>query len=110
MAPREQLETNVKAAKAAAAEAETALAAFDSAPENNRFNNMDDAYAKIEDKLMDRAHADCEGSHNCGADQYTQDFYVGDKLYRGTLKCEYNRHDKTYYYIDGHDFAVTEVA
>ncbi len=109
MTTREELETNVETAKANLAMAESALAEFDAEPENHRYDDLDKASGEVEDKLMSQAFADCQGAYNCGADEYTQDFYVGDKLYRGTLKCEYNRHDKTYYYIDGHDFTVTEV-
>ena len=53
------------------------------------------------------AFEDCEGAGNCGMDKYTQEFIVGDMHYIATLTVEYNRHDKTYYYIDETDFTVT---
>jgi hypothetical protein len=106
---RNQLEQNVTVARAALEAAEGALAAFDARPDNWRFESVDNA-GRLEEVLLDRASDDCEGSHNCGDDEYRQQFYVGDKLHVAILTVEYNRHDKTYYYIDGHDFRIEEVA
>lgn len=106
---RKQLEANVAAAKAALEAAEGALAAFVMRPENWRFESIDEA-GKLEYALLDRAHEDCEGSHNCGDDEYRQECFVGDRLHVAILTVEYNRHDKTYYYVDGHDFRVEEAA
>jgi hypothetical protein len=74
--------------------------------ENNVFETMDKAEAVIENALLVMARDDCEGARNCGAESYSREFMVDGKTYVGTLTCEYNRHDKTYYYIDGHEFAV----
>lgn len=63
----------------------------------------------MEDKLLGQAREDCEGAYNCGADHYDQEFMVGDVRYLGTLTVEYNRHDKTYYYIDGSNFSYKTV-
>lgn len=63
----------------------------------------------IYSKLEAEAHSDCEGSYNCGNPQYTQQFYVNDVLYEGVLDVEYNRHDKTYYYIEETNFTVRKV-
>lgn len=106
---REQLESNVADALAALQKAEIALIEFDSAPENNRFDSLGQAEGAIEDKLLHQARKDCEGSYKCGNDSYTQDFYVGDKLYRGELTCEYNRHDKQYYYVEEYEFRTWEI-
>jgi len=78
-------------------------------PENNTFTDLEVASDTIQGKLEDRASNDCEGSYCRGNDEYVQLFYVNDVLYSGTLEVEYNRHDKTYYYIDGTDFTVEEV-
>ena len=43
-------------------------------------------------------------------DVYEQEFMVGDVVYVATLKCEYNRHDKRYYYLDGQEFSITPKA
>lgn len=109
MTTKQELELSVANAKAALATAEAALQAFHDAPENNRFDNLGEALAQIEDDLREQAFEDCQGAYNCGADSYSKDFYVGETLYRGTAEFEYNRHDKTYYYIDGCTFTYEEV-
>lgn len=109
MTTKQELELSVANAKSALATAEAALQAFNDAPENNRFDNLDDALAQIEDDLRILAYDDCQGAYNCGADSYSKEFYVGETLYRGTAEFEYNRHDKTYYYIDGCTFTYEEV-
>jgi hypothetical protein len=105
---RKQLEANVAAAEVALKAAQDALTAFVARPENWRFDSVDDA-GKLEIALLDLAHNDCEGSYNFGADEYRQQCYIGDKLYVAILTVEYGRHDKTYYYVDGHEFRIEEV-
>lgn len=83
------------------------LATFDALPENNTFDDYQDACWIIEAKLSDMASNDCEGSHCYGADEYQQEFIVNGKHYLGKLAVQYNRHDKTYYYVDETDFTVT---
>lgn len=78
-------------------------------PENNVYPSLEDAEYKIEDMLADRAHEDCEGAGNCGDLEYRQLFMVGDKMYVGIYEVDYNRHDKTYYYVDGAEFRIEEV-
>lgn len=104
MSKKEQLELAIKEARQALHDANIAMDNFNDAPENNSFEDMESALSSIENKLLDKAHNDCEGSHNCGMDEYTQEFIVADVHYIGTLRPEYNRHDKTYYYIDGYEF------
>lgn len=105
---RQELQTVVDNLKTQLINAQIAVDVFDYSPENHRYATIDDAY-ELEDVLRNRAHEDCEGSYNCGQPEYTQGFYVGDKEYEATAKVEYNRHDKTYYYIDGFDFSFKEV-
>lgn len=109
MTTKDLLEANVKAAQEALVNAQAELEAWKYAPENNQFNDLDEAVGLIEDALRDRAHADCEGSHNCGNDSYTQEFIVSGVRYLGTLSCEYNRHDKTYYYLEEAHFSHAEI-
>ena len=78
-------------------------------PKNNKFTDQQLAEATINVMLEDLASSDCEGSYNCRSPQYTQQFYVNDVLYEGVLDVEYNRHDKTYYYIENSDFTVRKV-
>jgi hypothetical protein len=104
MSTRSELEAAVAVATQALQEANMALAAFVDAPENNVFLSLAEAAAAIEDKLLDQASKDCEGAHRCGNEAYTQEFIVGGVKYLGTLSVGYNRHDKTYYYVDWHSF------
>jgi len=103
------LQAQVVAAERALAQKRLDLEAHDGAVENNIFDTLEDAESTLEERLLDKARGDCEGSHNCGNDKYTQQFQVGCKQYLATLTVEYNRHDKTYYYIDGSDFSVAAV-
>jgi hypothetical protein len=107
---KEHLDREVSRARIALAAAGRALELFESRPENNVFASVEEAASALENRLMDKAHDDCEGSHNCGLDVYTQEFIVDGKHYIAKLKCEYNRHDKTYYYVDGHTFTTEPVA
>lgn len=109
MDKRTELELDIQKAKQTLQDAKSALAAWDSMPENNRFYDLDDALGTIEDQLRDLAFADCQGAGNCGRPSYSKKFYVGDTLYRGTAEFEYNRHDKTYYYIEECTFTYEEV-
>ena len=109
MSTKEELAAAVAAAKAALVNAESALEAFDASPENNVFATLEEAEGVLEGRMRARAFSDCEGAHNCGQDQYTQEFIVDGKHYMATAKFEYNRHDKTYYYIDGCDFSIAPI-
>lgn len=106
---REELQTAVKTAETNLAAANCALRAFEDLPENNVFETLPKALSAVEDKLLTQASQDCEGSHNCGQDEYTQGFIVDGVEYLGTLSVEYNRHDKTYYYVDGSKFTYAPV-
>lgn len=107
---KQELEANIAVAKAALENAEKALADFKALAENNVYPDLDHALGSVEDDLLQMAHRDCEGSYNCGADSYTQEFIAAGIRYVGTLTCEYNRHDKTYYYVDGSKFSYKEAA
>ncbi len=104
---RHALLDNIADAEARLINAKSTLAAFDALPENNTFEDYTDAIYTIEGKLAAIAHADCEGSYCCGDDEYEQEFIVNGKHYLGKLSVQYNRHDKTYYYVDETDFTVT---
>jgi len=106
---KEELMQAIEVAKKNLAAAETALADFIASPKNNVFATLDEATNEIENRLRNMAHEDCEGSYNCGEDVYEQEFIVDGILYCGSLECEYNRHDKTYYYLDGAKFSYEPV-
>lgn len=76
---------------------------------NHYYESLEDAVCNLEDFLCDQAVADCEGSHCCGDEKYEQVFRVGDKLYKAKLECEYNRHDKKYYYLEESEFSYDEI-
>jgi hypothetical protein len=112
MTDKEELEMSwglVTRLKAELALAESAHNALFYHPKNNKFTDYQLAEATVSVMLEDLANADCEGSYNCGSPQYTQQFYVNDVLYEGVLDVEYNRHDKTYYYVEDTDFKVRKV-
>lgn len=109
MIPIQILKDAVEAASKELTQREFELKQAQALPENNVYPSLEDAEYKIEDILLDMAFEDCEGAGECGLEQYRQLFMVGDKTYVGILNVEYNRHDKTYYYIDGSEFRIEEV-
>ena len=109
MNTRQDLVNGVLVATVALQVAKKALADFDSLPENNVFESMELAEARIQNVLLREAKNDCEGANNCGVDEYRRKFMVDGIVYEGILRCEYDRHDKTYYYIDRHEFEVVEI-
>jgi hypothetical protein len=109
-AQRGDLVNRISIAKEALAHAEVTLHQFDAKPENNVYATLDDAVGYIEEELRDEASGDCEGSYNCGAPQYHRHFMVDGVEYIGTLTVEYNRHDKTYYYVEEASFTHRTLA
>jgi len=105
----EQLKQNVETAKASLAAAEQALTAFESAPEQNVFPSLEEAEGVLEERMQGFAFDDCQGAYNRGQDEYEQEFIVDGVHYLATLKCEYNRHDKTYYYLEESDFSYKKL-
>lgn len=56
---------------------------------------------RLEDEVNDMAAAACEGSHNRGSSQYDINFIDIDGTRKtATFEVQYDRHDKTYYYVD----------
>lgn len=108
MDERKLLVDTINAAKINLAAAEGALEAFDEAPENNQYDTLEDA-GELEDILLEKAGKDCEGSYNCGCESYEREFIVQGKHYLAILDVEYNRHDKTYYYVEEYKFRIEEV-
>lgn len=64
------------------------------------FKNIQNAESWAEDECQKQAYSDCEGSYNYGSDQYNATVRVEDKFYKISWGFEYDRHDKTYYFID----------
>lgn len=105
MKTKNELELRIKECEKALQEANCELQEFIDSPENNVYPTLEEALDKIEDRLLGEARAACEGSYNLGADEYEQEFIVDGEHYMATLTVEYNRHDKTYYYVDGSEFS-----
>lgn len=70
--------------------------------EYRTYSDLTQAIGCEEASMYQEAEDDCEGSHSCGLDSYTRVCRVGDKFYRITAEFEYNRWDKTYYYVDNY--------
>lgn len=77
---------------------------------NNVYDSLEDAVDHIEEALLEKASEACEGSYCLGLDTYTQMFMVDGEVYKATLKVEYNRHDKRFYYVDGSTFDTKKVS
>ena len=76
-----------------------------------QFDNHEEAEDTIKEALHNKAHNDCEGSYNRGNDEYTQEYQLidSDAVYLGKIEVEYNRHDKTYYFVDEVEYSFSEV-
>lgn len=66
------------------------------------YETLEDAIEDVNDQHFNEAHEACEGSHCMGDDEYETYVYIKSESKYYTLKTtfSYNRHDKTYYYID----------
>ena len=102
---REQLEEKIRLAELTLKEAKKELRDWESLASNNIFVSLEDA-EELEGILWNRAKADCEGSYRCGLDEYIQKFMINSVEYVATLEIEYNRYDKTYYYIENSVFSI----
>lgn len=98
---RRGLEARVKEAEKALEEAINNLGEWANLIENNVFDSIEDAEQTLEEELREDAHSQCAGAYMYGPEQYVQPFRVLDKDYVFVMDVEYNRHDKTYYYVDG---------
>ena len=88
---------------------EADIAEFIGDPINNVFESLEWAESVLYNRMEQDASNACEGSYNWGCDEYIQEFSVDGKKYLATATVEYNRHDKTYYYVDGFEFNIKEL-
>lgn len=109
MSEHELLKTQVEACEVLLQAAQTKLDEYESSPEFHTYTTLEDGESSVYNRLYNQASEACEGSFCCGEDKYEQEFIVNGKHFLGTLTLEYNRHDKTYYYIDGEEFTVSEL-
>ena len=88
---------------------EQALSDFMASPECNVYESLDDAEYSIHARLYAAADEACEGSYSWGKPEYKQQFTVGDKAYEATVRFDYGRHDKTYYFIEESEYSYVEL-
>lgn len=75
------------------------------------YTDHDDARHGVEDYLWNIASESC-GDGCCGMPEYKQKYILNSddsKVFEGTLKVEYDRHDKRFYYIEETDYSYKEV-
>lgn len=78
--------------------------------ENNIYEgDLESVLEDIEEKLAEKAAEDCVGAYNCGLDKYTQQFVCNGIPYKATMSFGYNRHDKTYYYVEDCHFSYKQL-
>ena len=77
--------------------------------ENNCFDSLEDAQFELTEQILEVASEACECSYCCGESEYTREFMVNGVHYCGTLKIEYNRHDKRYYFVDTYKWSAFKV-
>lgn len=97
-----EIEARLKVAQTAVKGLENELHLWKTAPENNVFADMDEAWGELEESCLEEARNDCEGAYNFGSDRYVRYCLIEGESYVMVVDVEYNRHDKTYYYVDGH--------
>lgn len=73
------------------------------------FDTLQEAEVAIDQEHWEIASNACEGSHCMGDSEYKTVVYVKDegKYYELTSEIDYNRHDKTYYYVDSQSDIVS---
>lgn len=106
---RESLVCDVERAKGLYDSTLKILAEFHAKAENNVFKSLEEAGRELEDRLLSEASDDCAGAGNCGCEMYNQEFMVDGIKYMAELEVEYDRHDKTYYYIDEASFSIVKM-
>ena len=107
MTEHEDLKLDVNLARQALAQAEAALVEYEQRAEHFNYATLDDAEG-LRDILRRRAQADCEMAGESGMEQYEQQCYIDGVLHKAVLTVEYNRHDRTYYYVDRVSLKITK--
>ena len=77
----------------------------------HQYANHDDTENHLSDLMESWAFNDCEGAGNCGAEQYEQAYQITGEpdVYLAVIDVEYNRHDKTYYYIEECEYSWSKL-
>jgi len=103
-----QLKEDVNFAEITLSNLRAKLIGLESNIQSHVYESLEQAENFLFNMFKNQAHEDCEGAHNCGCDEYVQDFIVDGKEYTAKMVFEYGRHDKTYYYIDSSSFSYKE--
>ena len=108
---KKQIAASIAEHHKAIAALEQSLIDFDSLIENNQYADHGGAEDSITDRFDGIARTQCEGAGNCGLPMFKQRYQIAGNpnTFEATVKFEYNRHDKTYYYIDGTDYSYVEL-
>jgi len=109
---KDEISAQIKFLNAKVVDLENQIEAFDSAIEQNQYKNHKEAELKISGRYECIANEECEGSYNRGADEYMQQYQIEGEasIFEAFMKVEYNRHDKTYYYVDGFTYSSAVIA
>lgn len=84
------------------------LAEADGDIQNHVYESLEQAENFLMNGFENQAFEDCEGANNCGEKEYSQDFIVDGVEYTATGIFTYDRHSKTYYYIDESEYCYWE--
>lgn len=72
-----------------------------------KVDSLEYAIGRLEDLVYSEASELTAGE--CGDYEYSDIFKIDNVIYRVTVYPEWNRHDKTYYYVDGFSNSKSEV-
>lgn len=108
---KEQIATEIATHHKAIAVLEQSLMDIDSMIENNQYTDQKNAEYSITEHFSGIAHEQCEGSGNCGEPLFKRRYQIAGNpnTFEATVEFEYNRHDKTYYYIDGTEYSYIQI-
>jgi len=73
----------------------------------SEIKSLEEAEGRLEDLVHSFASELTAGE--CGDHSYSDIFKIDNVIYRVTVYPEWNRHDKTYYYVDGFSSSKSEV-
>lgn len=108
---REQIAAEIYAHQKSIEVLEQSLMDIDSSMENNQYTDQKNAEYSITKRFEGIAQKQCEGAYNCGDEQFQQRYQItgNPNVFEATVKFEYNRHDKTYDYIEGTTYSYVEL-
>ena len=108
---KKQIAADIATHQKAIAVLEQSLDDFDSLLENNQYADHEYAQESITERFHSIAHEQCQGAYNCGDPIFKQQFQIdgNPNMFEASVEFEYNRHDKTYYYIDETNYGYVQL-